>query len=123
MKGFAATEAYLYRDKHPATLGGTTALVIIHTPTTLHIANLGDCRAVLGRTTHGVHSAVDLTQDHKPKLEQDRGVERLRGEVLYRDDEGWYLNREGENGEVQRLGVSRSLGDFDMPGDHPDCTM
>ncbi len=119
LRAFAATERALYREflQDPTSLGGTTALVIIHTPTTLHVANLGDCRAVLGRTVDGVHSVVDLTNDHKPHLEQARGVERLQGEVLFRDDGGWYLSREDEYGDVQRIGVSRALADFDMPGE------
>ena len=84
---------------------------MVHTTTTLYIANLGDCRAVLG----------DLTRDHRPKLEQNRGSKRLRDEELFWDDEGWCLSGVGQGGEIQRLGVSRALGDFDMTGELSAC--
>ena len=94
---------------------------MVHTAAALHIANLGDCRAVLGRNVNGVRHAVDLNQDHRPKLEQVGGSRRLRGEELFWDDEGWCLSGVGQGGEVQRLGVSRALGDFDMTGITAAC--
>ena len=94
---------------------------MVHTTTTLYIANLGDCRAVLGRKVGGGRQTVDLTRDHRPKLEQNRGSKRLRDEELFWDDEGWCLSGVGQGGEIQRLGVSRALGDFDMTGELSAC--
>lgn len=60
-------------------------------------------------------------QDHKPDLEVAAG--RLTADQLLKEDEVFYLSspevegQEGQEGEEpQRLGVSRALGDFDMPG-------
>ena len=64
--------------------------------------------------------AVQLTEDHKPHLEQQRGAARLVGHQLYWEEGGSYLSYEGagnEPGHVQRLAVSRALGNFDLTGD------
>lgn len=61
--------------------------------------------------------AVAVTADHKPDVEQELGAARLQKERLFRVDKVAYLNREvGSNNDVQRLAVSRSLGDFDLTG-------
>ncbi len=51
-------------------LGGTTALVAILMGDMLHIANIGDCRAVLcRRNMEGQPVAIPLSTDHTPNLE------------------------------------------------------
>lgn len=66
---------------------------------TLHIANAGDCRAVLGKRGR----AVELSRDHKPNCNSERlRIEKLGGVV---DDDG-YLNGQ--------LSVARALGDWHM---------
>ena len=117
-RSFAQTESDLHQDHLEGSFetGGTTALVMIHTPTTLHIANLGDYRAVLGKTASGVHHTVDLTQDHRSKAEQERGARRLRGLGTFRGDEGWGQVGSGEGVDFDRLGISKALGGFEMTG-------
>lgn len=65
----------------------------------------------------GATEAVVLTQDHKPNLEQERGATRLAQEELYWEEGVAYLTTQPHDGqEVQRLAVSRALGDFDLTG-------
>ena len=65
----------------------------------------------------GEMEAVVMTQDHKPNLEQERGAGRLAQEELYWDEGVAYLTTQAHDGqEVQRLAVSRALGDFDLTG-------
>ena len=58
-----------------------------------------------------------LTADHKPQLEQQQGAARLAAQPLFWDEGVGYLSKEEEDGSVQRLAVSRALGDFDLSGD------
>ena len=61
---------------------------------------------------------VGLTRDHKPEVEKECGAVRLRQEPLFTVDGTTYLSRDGCQGQpVQRLAVSRSLGDFDLTGE------
>ncbi|DBB11741.1 TPA: hypothetical protein ACH3X3_005906 [Trebouxia sp. C0006] len=98
--------------------GGTTALVAVLHHNHLYLANVGDCRAILGRRMPGGEmEAVAVTQDHKPNLEQQRGAARLAQEQLYWEEGVAYLSTHPHDGpEVQRLALSRSLGDFDLTG-------
>ena len=66
----------------------------------MHIANAGDCRAVLGKRGR----AVELTRDHKPDCNRERlRIEKLGGMVC-----DGYLNGQ--------LSVARALGDWHMKG-------
>lgn len=59
---------------------GTTAVVALVQEETLTIAHVGDSRGVLCRAG----TAVELTKDHKPELEQEkRRIEALGGFVSY----------------------------------------
>ncbi|CAD7703962.1 unnamed protein product [Ostreobium quekettii] len=81
---------------------GTTALVCALTSDDhLHLANAGDCRAVLSRSGR----AEALTKDHKPGNELEKRRILACGGFL--DDDG-YLNGE--------IGVSRCFGDFHLSG-------
>ena len=54
-------------------LGGTTALVAMLLGDVLHVANIGDCRAVLCRRNEdGQPEAIALSTDHTPDLEKAR---------------------------------------------------
>lgn len=54
-------------------LGGTTALVAMLLGDVLHVANIGDCRAVLCRRNEdGQPEAIALSTDHTPELEMAR---------------------------------------------------
>lgn len=76
---------------------GTTAVVALIAGNQLHIANVGDSRAVLD-------TGERLTVDHKPRDE----VERIRRH------EGGYVSGEGGGRINGVLAVSRALGDFYM---------
>jgi len=58
-----------------------------------------------------------MTQNHKPNLEQQRGAARLAQEQLYWEAGVAYLPTQPHDGQqVQRLALSRALGDFDLTG-------
>ena len=63
---------------------------------------------------HTQYSWIFVVQDHKPQVELAEG--RLATDEIFMDEEACYLSAEVEGQEAQRLAVSRSLGDFDMPG-------
>ena len=53
--------------------GGTTALVACVVGDKLHVANVGDCRAVLcRRDASGSATAIALSTDHTPESEVER---------------------------------------------------
>ena len=54
--------------KTDATESGACANVVLMRRSTLWVANVGDCRCVLGTKREGVLSAVALSTDHKPDL-------------------------------------------------------
>uniref|UniRef100_A0A1D1ZKF0 protein-serine/threonine phosphatase n=1 Tax=Anthurium amnicola TaxID=1678845 RepID=A0A1D1ZKF0_9ARAE len=79
---------------------GTTALTALIFGSTMHIANAGDCRAVLGKRGR----AIELSRDHKPNCTSERiRIEKLGGRVY-----DGYLNGQ--------LSVARALGDWHMKG-------
>lgn len=114
-EGFARTEADLLREQkeqpaHVATgsnalggdLCGSTALVVLMRQDSLHLAWLGDCRAVLCRG--GV--AIELTRDHVLSGGINCAAECTR--VL--DEGGWI-----EGGRLWGiLEVARAFGDLDQ---------
>eukprot|EP01053_Blabericola_migrator_P005879 Blabericola_migrator_1__5878@NODE_2977_length_2145_cov_321_949471_g1863_i0_p2_GENE_NODE_2977_length_2145_cov_321_949471_g1863_i0NODE_2977_length_2145_cov_321_949471_g1863_i0_p2_ORF_typecomplete_len279_score56_73PP2C/PF00481_21/3e62PP2C_2/PF13672_6/3_7e21SpoIIE/PF07228_12/2_3e12_NODE_2977_length_2145_cov_321_949471_g1863_i011491985 len=98
-----------------AALSGCTATVIIHDieKNLLYVAHVGDSRAVLARRVNDTQfEAVDLTQDHKPTMEEERArieakggeVKRLEGDIPYRV----FLKDKMYPG----LAMSRALGDL-----------
>lgn len=76
---------------------GTTACVVILTPTDIICANAGDSRAVISRMGH---KAVPLSYDHKPDDEEEE--RRIRAA-------GGYVAGGRVEGD---LAVSRGLGDY-----------
>jgi len=83
---------------------GSTAVLCCVTPSCLVVANCGDSRAVLCRGGH----AIDLSQDHKPSLPEERARIEEAG--------GWV-----QHGAVPRvngdLSLSRALGDLEYKDD------
>ncbi|CDJ35786.1 protein phosphatase 2C, putative [Eimeria mitis] len=79
-----------------ASTAGSTALTVCVTPTRLIVANVGDSRCVLCRG----REIVELSQDHKPQLAE----ERIR---IYAA--GGFLEMGRVNGN---LNLSRALGDL-----------
>lgn len=79
---------------------GTTALAcVIVSDEHMHLANVGDCRAVLSRCGR----AEAVTKDHRPGSPDERARILGSGGFLDSDD---YLNGE--------IGVSRAIGDFHL---------
>lgn len=85
-------------DRSLDSTSGTTVLTALIFGRILLIANVGDCRAVLGKQGR----AIELSKDHKPNCTSERlRIEALGGAVY----EG-YLNGQ--------LSVARALGDWHM---------
>lgn len=79
---------------------GTTALTTLIFGRRMVVANVGDCRAVLGKRGR----AIELSKDHKPNCSSEKlRIEKLGG-VIY----DGYLNGQ--------LSVARALGDWHMKG-------
>jgi len=92
-------------------LSGTTATVVVMHKESLHIAHVGDSRAVLAKGPTSALKAEDLTQDHKPDCEVERKritssggqVRRLEGDIPHRV----FLTGKMYPG----LAMTRSIGD------------
>ena len=87
-------------------IGGCTATVCVVVPRAggrdLHVAAIGDSRAVLGRGGGARQRAVRLTIDHSPSLPSERErVEAAGGLVIHRRVHGV-------------LGMTRAFGDFEL---------
>lgn len=114
--------------KIDASRSGTTCSVVYHDhrANTLHIAHVGDSRVVLGRSQQDAGApgpkekswtAVDLTQDHKPDLPEEKArIEKAGGVVLF--DGGWNYRvyakgkRDHRGKRYPGLNMSRSMGDL-----------
>ena len=91
-------------DAHSKTYPGSTAVLVLVTPTHIVCSNLGDSRCVLARSSTSAPSSVTahpLSRDHKPDLpDEERRILAAGGTV--------------EMGRVDgELAVSRALGDFE----------
>eukprot|EP01071_Lankesteria_metandrocarpae_P006326 Lankesteria_metandrocarpae@DN4318_c0_g1_i1.p1 len=106
----SAQQADAYFD---CTLSGTTGTVVVHKDEKLYVAHVGDSRAVLAKrcATAKKHTAVELTRDHKPTIEEEKTrietyggeVRRLEGDIPYRV---FVKNR-----MYPGLAMSRAIGD------------
>ena len=88
---------------------GTTATVVYMKGLKLHVACLGDSRAVLGSMEDGHVVAIDLTSDHKPDAPKEKErILQAGGTITPANKQGgarvWAAAQHG-------LLVSRSLGD------------
>jgi len=87
--------------------GGSTANVALLLDGWLHVANLGDARAVLSRGGR----AMPLSVDHKPDVESERvRIEGANGKVEWR---GCWRVMTNNGGNPRGLAVSRAFGDMD----------
>ncbi|GAX80257.1 hypothetical protein CEUSTIGMA_g7695.t1 [Chlamydomonas eustigma] len=102
--GAALRQALLHCEQDlldAASTAGSTALVALLVDSILHIANVGDCRAVVCDKAE----ARALTRDHKP-LGNAEERERLRGVGADVSSDGYILSPDGS----QALAVSRAIG-------------
>lgn len=93
------------------TLSGTTGTIILHRDNKCYVAHVGDSRSVLSTRRQNKAKAVNLTDDHKPTVEQERKrieacggeVRRLEGDIPFRV---FIKNR-----MYPGLAMSRAIGD------------
>ena len=120
-RAFVAVDAELTESGIDVQLSGAAVVVCHVRGRRLTTAWVGDCRAVLGRESDGVLSAVALTRDHTPDDAGERArIEKMGGRVAAMldglDDDGKPLEvgplRVWQSRAwVPGLATSRSLGD------------
>jgi serine/threonine protein phosphatase PrpC len=95
LNAFAKTEEdFLQLSVGAKEFSGACANVILLYRDTIYVANLGDCRCVLGRTKG---KSIGLSRDHKASIEKNR-IRKIGGFV--------------KNGRVNGvLAISRTIGD------------
>lgn len=111
-QAFAYCEKCLARSKYEVNFSGTTAVLVIQLDGTIICANSGDSRAVM----FGKNEIYELSQDHKPNLENERNriiscggrVERFFDKSEFVGPYRVWLKDEDFPG----LAMSRSIGDF-----------
>jgi len=71
--------------------------------------HVGDSRAVLGQQFAGKLTAVELTQDHKPDLKEEKErIEKAGGMVVF---DGYFNHRVYGKDGIGGLNMSRAIGD------------
>ncbi|XP_057792163.1 probable protein phosphatase 2C 34 [Salvia miltiorrhiza] len=93
---------------------GTTALTIVRQGDAIFIANVGDCRAVLGTSSQsGNLVAEQLTIDMKPNLPQEAArISECNGRVYSLQDEAGVPRLWLPDEESPGLAMSRAFGDY-----------
>lgn len=120
-RAFVAVDAELTDSGIDVQLSGAAVVACHIRGRRLTTAWVGDCRAVLGRESDGVVSAVALTKDHRPDDAEERArIEKMGGRVAAMldglDDDGKPLEvgppRVWQSRAwVPGLAMSRSVGD------------
>lgn len=106
-------EADLPGTEWDCALSGTTATIAIIRGTTVHVAHVGDSRAILGITHETTPpTALPLTPDHKPTdKDEKKRILKAGGEV--RQDSDDPFPRIFKRGEMYPgINMSRSIGDI-----------
>lgn len=96
-------------------LSGTTATLIVHHAEdgTLHVAHVGDSRAVVCRKQRGKLIGQELTQDHVPSVKSESKRIRDSGDGHIRRLEGESQERVFLKGKIYPgLTTTRSIGDL-----------
>jgi len=82
-RAYTKVDEGLAREAIDGRFSGTTAVCAWLAGETLHVANTGDSRAVLGRRQGGVLRAVDLTVDQTPfRVDERERVEKSGARIL-----------------------------------------
>jgi len=126
LKAFERAEESLMRfecDAHGTPVAqdsGAVGVVLVLRKGMLHVAHVGDARAVLGREDHrGEMVAEPLTEDHVPDMPSERlRIEATGGWVRAEQPEPDFAPCRFYHSEAQQrrgpgLSMSRSLGDLD----------
>lgn len=112
---FPETHAKCTREqaecRFDCTLSGTTATLVLQRDSRLHVAHVGDSRAVLAIKQRGKLRSEDLTADHKADCETERRrIQASGGQV--RRLEGDIPHRVFVSGKMYPgLAMTRSIGD------------
>jgi len=124
---FEQTDADFLKLAHLESLGdGTTVLCALLQQATLHIANLGDTRAVLGRQVAGGAGeceAIRLSIDHKPNVPEEQQRVTARGGSVRCVQGCWRAM--GPPGVKTMLAISRALGNKALKpivSNQPSCS-
>eukprot|EP00916_Digyalum_oweni_P006405 GHVL01010998.1.p1 GENE.GHVL01010998.1~~GHVL01010998.1.p1 ORF type:complete len:432 (+),score=53.45 GHVL01010998.1:46-1341(+) len=115
---------YLECCKRNGCKDGCTALVCLIRGKLAHLAHVGDCRAIMARSTTGFRESwlnqyespltVRLTEDHKPsRASEARRIHKSGGCVIIRG-----CARVCAKGVSRRLAVSRALGNYEIKQTH-----
>ena len=107
---------------------GSCAVVMLVTPTTIYVANVGDSRAIM--SSNGGHSFASISRDHKPgEIGEKTRIERAGGKIYQSNVINPSNQAQSILGPVRvlpgRLSVSRTFGDcmakFEKYGGNPRC--
>lgn len=92
-------------------LSGSTATIVYLRPHKLYVGHAGDSRAVMAKMVNGKLTAMDLTRDHKPTLEDEHArIYRMGGDVRKIDNEPPYRVF-FKNKQYPGIAMSRTIGD------------
>lgn len=104
-------------------VSGTTCVAVLFDGKTMHVANVGDSRAIIGVMDNEKHElkTTELTDDHKPqrpdekaRLEKSSALLLTEREVRgFGDESKIYICRERGGDIVYGVLFTRSLGDLD----------
>ena len=107
---YSECAALLKATNLDTTHSGSTCLAVLITDTELICANVGDCRAVVGRNIGGIWGLYQLSWDHKPDLPTEhRRIQSYGGEVT--NPRIGPARIYHKNKPFPGLSVSRALGD------------
>jgi len=93
---------------------GCTCVTVLMRGGTLHIANVGDSRAVIGSEKKGRLKAIGLTRDHKPNDPDEKARIVASGGFVSPPPEPGLSSRVWLDAKFKMIGLamSRSLGDY-----------
>jgi len=93
-------------------LSGTTTTVLVHREDNLYVAHVGDSRAVLAKTDKdGKITAVPLTRDHSPEIDEEKKRIELSGGEVRKQDPYAPSRVFARDANYPGLAMSRAIGD------------
>ena len=98
-------ETFLKRCKTSKERSGSTVIVVVRVASTLIVANIGDCRAVLCEGAR----AIPLSRDHRPDVEAEAKRLASAGGTLIKAGSDVRVSGNG-----MRINLSRTIGDIQL---------